>query len=75
LICDGLQGGRVGFDPRPLLKQFAKARLPLVSITQELGDDPMSNMIRQIMALFDEYLCRPENVIGHHSLVQAATHS
>jgi hypothetical protein len=23
--------------------------------TQELGDDPMSNMIRQIMALFDEY--------------------
>jgi DNA invertase Pin-like site-specific DNA recombinase len=27
----------------------------LVSITQELGDDPMSNMIRQIMALFDEY--------------------
>jgi site-specific DNA recombinase len=22
---------------------------------QELGDDPMSNMIRQIMALFDEY--------------------
>src|ERR1700716_1204257 len=26
-----------------------------VSITQELGDDPMSNMIRQIMALFDEY--------------------
>jgi site-specific DNA recombinase len=27
----------------------------LVSITQELGDDPMSNMIRQIMAPFDEY--------------------
>jgi site-specific DNA recombinase len=27
----------------------------LVSITQELGNDPMSNMIRQIMALFDEY--------------------
>ncbi len=26
-----------------------------MSITQELGDDPMSNMIRQIMALFDEY--------------------
>jgi len=29
--------------------------ITLVSITQELGDDPMSNMIRQIMALFDEY--------------------
>jgi site-specific DNA recombinase len=29
-----------------------------VSITQELGDDPMSNMIRQITALFDEYQSR-----------------
>jgi site-specific DNA recombinase len=36
----------------------------LASITQELGDDPMSNMIRQIMALFDEYQSR-ENAAGH----------
>jgi hypothetical protein len=27
----------------------------LVSITQEIGDDPMHIMMRQIMALFDEY--------------------
>lgn len=27
----------------------------LVSITQEMGDDPMRVMMRQIMALFDEY--------------------
>ena len=27
----------------------------LVSITQEMGDDPMHVMMRQIMALFDEY--------------------
>ena len=27
----------------------------LVSITQDLGDDPMSVMMRQIMTLFDEY--------------------
>ncbi|HEY2660380.1 MAG TPA: hypothetical protein VGI79_11700 [Caulobacteraceae bacterium] len=27
----------------------------IVSITQELGDDPMSVMMRQIMTLFDEY--------------------
>jgi len=27
----------------------------LVSITQELGDDPISNMIRQIMAMLAEY--------------------
>ncbi len=37
------------------VRQLAKHGVRLVSITQELGDDPMSNMIRQIMALFDEY--------------------
>jgi site-specific DNA recombinase len=36
------------------VRRLAKAGVRLVSITQELGDDPMSNMIRQ-MALFDEY--------------------
>jgi len=37
------------------VRRLARNGLRLVSITQELGDDPMSNMIRQIMALFDEY--------------------
>src|SRR5207247_3694609 len=37
------------------VRRLAKNSVRLVSITQELGDDPMSNMIRQIMALFDEY--------------------
>jgi site-specific DNA recombinase len=37
------------------VRWLAKNGVRLVSITQELGDDPMSNMIRQIMALFDEY--------------------
>jgi site-specific DNA recombinase len=37
------------------VRRLAKAGVRLASITQELGDDPMSNMIRQIMALFDEY--------------------
>lgn len=37
------------------VRRLAKSGVRLVSITQELGDDPMSNMIRQIMALFDEY--------------------
>ena len=36
------------------VRRLAKNGVRLVSITQELGDDPMSNMIRQIMALFDE---------------------
>jgi len=37
------------------VRRLAKNGVRLVSITQELGDDPMSDMIRQIMALFDEY--------------------
>jgi site-specific DNA recombinase len=37
------------------VRRRAKNGVRLVSITQELGDDPMSNMIRQIMAPFDEY--------------------
>src|ERR1700742_2218899 len=37
------------------VRRLAKAGVRLVSITQELGDDPMSNMVRQIMTLFDEY--------------------
>ena len=37
------------------VRRLAKHGVRLVSIIQELGDDPMSSMIRQIMALFDEY--------------------
>jgi DNA invertase Pin-like site-specific DNA recombinase len=37
------------------LRRLAKNGVRLVSITQDLGDDPMSVMMRQIMALFDEY--------------------
>jgi len=37
------------------VRRLAENGVRLVSITQELGGDPMSNMIRQIMALFDEY--------------------
>ena len=47
------------------VRRLAKNGVRLVSITQELGDDPMSNMIRQIMALFDEYQSK-EN--GKHTL-------
>ena len=37
------------------VRKLAKNGVRLVSITQDLGDDPMSVMMRQIMALFDEY--------------------
>ena len=41
----------LGFDVRKLAKNGVK----LVSITQEMGDDPVPVMMRQIMALLDEY--------------------
>ncbi|WP_440411680.1 recombinase family protein [Neorhizobium petrolearium] len=37
------------------VRRLAKNGVKLVSITQEMGDDPMHVMMRQIMALFDEY--------------------
>jgi site-specific DNA recombinase len=37
------------------VRHLAKNGLRLISITQDLGDDPMSVMMRRIMALFDEY--------------------
>lgn len=40
------------------VRKLAKNRVRLVSITQDLGDDPMSVMMRQIMTLFDEYQSR-----------------
>ena len=35
------------------VRKLAKNGIRLVSITQEMGDDPMHVMMRQIMALFD----------------------
>jgi site-specific DNA recombinase len=40
------------------IRKLAKNGVRLVSITQELGDDPMSTIMRKIMALFDEYQSR-----------------
>jgi integrase len=37
------------------VREFAKHGVKLVSITQELGDDPAQVMMRQVIALFDEY--------------------
>jgi DNA invertase Pin-like site-specific DNA recombinase len=43
------------FDLEFYVRKLAKNGIRLVSITQEMGDDPMHVMMRQIMALFDEY--------------------
>lgn len=37
------------------VRRLGRHNIRLVSITQDLGDDPMSVMVRQVFALFDEY--------------------
>lgn len=43
------------FELEFYVRKLAKNGVKLVSITQEIGDDPVHVMMRQIMALFDEY--------------------
>ncbi|MBN9149711.1 MULTISPECIES: recombinase family protein [unclassified Nitrobacter] len=43
------------FELEFYVRKLAKNGVKLVSITQEMGGDPMHVMMRQIMALFDEY--------------------
>ncbi|WP_287988968.1 recombinase family protein, partial [Acidiphilium sp.] len=43
------------FELEFYVRKLAKNGVKLVSITQEMGDDPMHVMMRQIMAPFDEY--------------------
>jgi len=43
------------FELQLYVRKLAKNGVKLVSITREIGDDPMHVMMRQIMALFDEY--------------------
>ena len=43
------------FELEFYVRKLAKNGVRLVSITQVMGDDPMHVMMRQIMALFDEY--------------------
>ena len=43
------------FELEFYVRKLAENGVKLLSITQEMGDDPMHVMMRQIMALFDEY--------------------
>ena len=49
---------RDAFGLEMYVRRLAKHGVRLVSITQELGDDPAQVMMRQIIALFDEYQSR-----------------
>jgi len=46
---------RDSFALEMYVRRLAKADVRLVSITQELGEDPAQVMMRQVIALFDEY--------------------
>lgn len=56
---------RDAFQLEFYLRRLLKNGVKVVSITQETGDDPMSQMVRKILALFDEYQSK-EN--GKHTL-------
>ena len=56
---------RDAFGLEMYVRKLAKHNVKLVSVTQELGDDPAQVMMRQVIALFDEYQSR-EN--GKHVL-------
>ena len=43
------------FEMEYYYRKLAKNGVKLVSMTQELGDDPIHQMMRRIMSLFDEY--------------------
>ncbi len=49
---------RDSFSLEMYVRKLAKAGVRLISITQELGDDPAQVMMRQVIALFDEYQSR-----------------
>ncbi|WP_082529132.1 recombinase family protein [Aurantimonas sp. Leaf443] len=49
---------RDSFSLEMYIRRLAKVGVRLVSITQELGDDPAQVMMRQVIALFDEYQSR-----------------
>jgi DNA invertase Pin-like site-specific DNA recombinase len=46
---------REAFGLEFYVRKLAKHGVRLVSVTQELGDDPAQVMMRQVIALFDEY--------------------
>jgi site-specific DNA recombinase len=56
---------RDAFQLEFYLRRLQKHGVKVVSITQETGDDPMSQLVRKILALFDEYQSK-EN--GKHTL-------
>ncbi|MDE5460354.1 recombinase family protein [Bradyrhizobium sp. CSS354] len=63
---------RDGFTMEMYIRKLTKAGVRLVSITQELGDDPAQVMMRQIIGLFDEYQSRENGKHVRKAMVENA---
>lgn len=63
---------RDGFGMEMYIRKLAKFGVRLVSITQELGDDPSQVMMRQIIGLFDEYQSRENGKHVRKAMIENA---
>ena len=63
---------RDGFTMEMYIRKLAKAGVRLVSVTQELGDDPAQVMMRQIIGLFDEYQSRENGKHVRKAMIENA---
>ena len=63
---------RDNFTMEMYIRKLAKADVRLVSVTQELGDDPAQVMMRQIIGLFDEYQSRENGKHVRKAMVENA---
>lgn len=63
---------RDAFGLEMYVRRLAKAGVRLISITQELGDDPSQIMMRQVIALFDEYQSRENGKHVKRAMVENA---
>jgi site-specific DNA recombinase len=63
---------RDNFTMEMYIRKLAKAGVRLISVTQELGDDPAQVMMRQIIGLFDEYQSRENGKHVRKAMVENA---
>jgi site-specific DNA recombinase len=53
-------------------RKLAKHGVEIVSITQELGNDPMADMVRQILNVFDEYQSKENSKHVRRTMIENA---
>jgi len=63
---------RDGFGMEMYIRKLAKVGVRLISITQELGEDPSQVMMRQIIGLFDEYQSRENGKHVRKAMIENA---